>query len=96
MRYSESLKKNQKGHVFSRELKNSDPNDDYYTPLVECGLGRGLVDHVLRGEVDVVASPHGVQEARLVHLHVLRGQDRQQGLKDGQIDRKIYRYKIDR
>ena len=67
-----------------------------HTPLVECGLGRGLVDHVLRGEVDVIASPHGVQEARLVHLHVLRGQDRQQGLKDGQIDRKIYRYKIDR
>lgn len=40
-------------------------------------LGRGLVDHVPAGEVDVVAGPHRVEKAGLVDLHMLRGQDGQ-------------------
>ena len=48
-----------------------------------CGsahLGRGLVDHVLAGEVDVVAGPHRVEKAGFVHLHMLGGQDGQESL----------------
>ena len=49
-------------------------------------LGRGLVDHVPAGEVDVVAGSHRVEEASLVDLHVLGGQDSQESLQYLELD----------
>ena len=57
------------------------PQEDGAEHLVEGGLGRGLVDHVLAGQVDVVAGPHGGEQAGLVHLHVLGREDCKQRLK---------------
>lgn len=48
--------------------------------LCEGGLGRGLVDQVLAGQVDVVAGPDRLQHRALVNLYVLGGHRRQQGL----------------
>lgn len=48
--------------------------------LRERGLGGGLVDEVLAGQVDVVAGAHGLQDGALVDFYVLGGDGRQQGL----------------
>lgn len=54
--------------------------EDDIEHLRERGLGRGLVDQVLAGQVDVVAGPDRLQHRALVNLYVLGGHRRQQGL----------------
>lgn len=56
------------------------PCKDDVEHLRERGLGRGLVDEVLAGQVDVVTGAHGLQDGALVDFNVLRGDSRQQGL----------------
>lgn len=48
--------------------------------LRERGLGCGLVDEVLAGQVDVVAGAHGLQDGALVDFYVLGGHGCQQSL----------------
>lgn len=48
--------------------------------LREGGFGRGLVDEVLTGQIDVVARSHGLQNRTFVDLYVLRGHGCEQGL----------------
>lgn len=54
--------------------------EDDVQHLCESGLGRGLVDEVLAGQVDVVTCSHGLQHRALVNLNVLGGHRGQQGL----------------
>lgn len=51
--------------------------------LCERGLGRGLVDEVLAGQVDVVTGADGLQHGALVDFYVLGGHRRQQSLEKG-------------
>lgn len=48
--------------------------------LCERGLGRGLVDEVLAGQVDVVTRADSLQDGALVDFYVLGGHCCQQGL----------------
>ncbi len=48
--------------------------------LREGGFGRGLVDEVLTGQIDVVTRSHGLQNCTFVDLYVLRGHGCEQGL----------------
>ena len=50
--------------------------------LRERGLGCGLVDEVLAGQVDVVAGADGLQHGTLVDFYVLRGHGCQQSLQE--------------
>lgn len=50
--------------------------------LCECGLGCGLVDEVLAGQVDVVTCADGLQHGALVDLYVLGGHRCQQSLEE--------------
>lgn len=54
--------------------------------LCERGLGRGLVDEVLAGQVDVVARADSLKHGALVDFYVLRGHRRQQGLEERKKD----------
>lgn len=59
--------------------------------LRERGLGCGLVDEVLAGQVDVVAGAHGLQDGALVDFYVLGGHGCQQSLaektrREGEMD----------
>lgn len=54
--------------------------EDDVEHLRECGFGRGLVDEVAAGQVDVVAGSDGEQNGALVNLDVGRGHSRQQRL----------------
>lgn len=48
--------------------------------LREGGFGRGLVDEVLTGQVDVVARSHGLQHRTFMDLYLLGGHGCKQGL----------------
>lgn len=50
--------------------------------LCERGLGCGLVDEVLAGQVDVVTCADGLQHGALVDLYVLGGHRCQQSLEE--------------
>lgn len=56
--------------------------EDHVEHLCESGLGRGLVDEVTAGQVDVVAGPDGEEHRALVNLYVGGGHRRQQGLRE--------------
>lgn len=58
--------------------------EDDVEHLRESGLGRGLVDEVAAGQVDVVAGPDGEQHRALVDLDVWRRHGRQQRLQGGE------------
>lgn len=50
--------------------------------LRERGFGRGLVDEVLAGQVDVVTRTDGLQHGALVDFYVLGGHRCQQSLEE--------------
>lgn len=54
--------------------------EDDVEHLREGGLGRGLVDEVAAGQVDVVTGPDGEQHRAFVDLYVRGGDRREQGL----------------
>lgn len=56
--------------------------EDDVKHLCECGLGRGLVDEVLAGQVDVVTCADSLQDGALVDFYVLRGYRCQQSLEE--------------
>lgn len=56
------------------------PWEDNVEHLGEGGLGRGLVDQVPAGQVDVVACPDGLQHRALMYLTGVGGHHCQQRL----------------
>lgn len=57
-------------------------SEDDVEHLSERGLGRGLVDEVLAGQVDVVTRADGLQDSALVDFYVLGGHCCQQSLEE--------------
>lgn len=48
--------------------------------MIELFLGCGLIDHILRSQIDIVTGPNRVKKTGLMNLDMLRGQDCQQSL----------------
>jgi len=62
--------------------------EDDVEHLRERGLGRGLVDEVLAGQVDVVTRADGLQHSTLVDFYVLGSHRCQQSLEDRREDKR--------